>query len=91
MQELIQIEATYPDFVRGMVNFEKRKLQFRAVDEVLRYSNVSFNYYAIHQVQSFLRRFEIVFEDEDSMYRRSQKIEPKGITAAELVEQEQRV
>eukprot|EP01094_Clydonella_sp_ATCC50884_P017106 TRINITY_DN2918_c2_g1_i2.p1 TRINITY_DN2918_c2_g1~~TRINITY_DN2918_c2_g1_i2.p1 ORF type:complete len:635 (+),score=177.57 TRINITY_DN2918_c2_g1_i2:134-1906(+) len=87
-QELIQIDSSFPDFVEDMINFEKRKLQFEAVDEVLRYANVGYSFLPVHQIQTFLQNFDIPFADDEAMYRQSQKIEPKGITASELVEQE---
>jgi hypothetical protein len=88
LQELVYIDVSQDDKIEKMINFEKRLMMYRVITETIRYQCIRYRFLPIHQIAVFIRRFPNVLSDED-MYKRSFDVEPKGISAIELVKLEQ--
>ena len=88
LQELLYVDTSQPDKVDGMINFEKRVMLYRVIIEGIRYQCIRYRFLAIHQISVFVRRFSNLLPEEE-LYKRSFDVEPKGISAVELVKLEQ--
>lgn len=87
-QELAFLQETLPDKVHGNeVNFHKRRLINSAIQDMIKYQSILYPYLPIFQVQRFLRNFDVL-ENQEAMYKQSFVLEPKGISAVDLVKHE---
>lgn len=74
-----------PDFLEGLVNFDKCAGVHRLIRKTLNLQKVRFQYLPIHQIQEKI--YNIPLYDDDMLYDQSLIIEPPGTTAEQLQKQ----
>ncbi|KAH3767267.1 Ras guanine nucleotide exchange factor [Pelomyxa schiedti] len=77
--DLTFIEEGNPDTVDGLINFEKRKLIYKAIDVVQQYQEVGYNLSPVKGVIP-----EVGFVPEEQMFNMSLQVEPRGASFKDI-------
>eukprot|EP01091_Cochliopodium_minus_P018265 TRINITY_DN7351_c0_g1_i1.p1 TRINITY_DN7351_c0_g1~~TRINITY_DN7351_c0_g1_i1.p1 ORF type:complete len:565 (-),score=134.05 TRINITY_DN7351_c0_g1_i1:19-1713(-) len=73
-----------PNHIDHLINWTKRKLIFDAIQKVIQFQDVPYNYLVVHQIQSFLKhQFDKPFTESD-VYRLSLSREPRNCSRHEI-------
>eukprot|EP01096_Ripella_sp_DP13-Kostka_P017090 TRINITY_DN863_c0_g1_i1.p1 TRINITY_DN863_c0_g1~~TRINITY_DN863_c0_g1_i1.p1 ORF type:complete len:638 (-),score=231.16 TRINITY_DN863_c0_g1_i1:33-1892(-) len=88
LQRIVIIEDSIPGQHQSMINFEKRRILYEQTKEIMRCQDLKYNFLPILQVSVFLQKFDVI-KDESEMYKQSLLLEPKGISATDLVAYEE--
>lgn len=79
LMDLTFIEDGNPDFVEGnLINFEKRKLQYRILAKIDQYQRVGYNFKKVEVIEQFLNNLPHLTEIE--LYKKSFELEPRNLT-----------
>ncbi|GAM22694.1 hypothetical protein SAMD00019534_058690 [Acytostelium subglobosum LB1] len=84
LTDLTFIEEGNPDLIKGFINFSKRKLIYNAIFTVQSFQNTRYNLHPVYQISKLLRVLKPRIDEED-LYRRSLKFEPRNKERNEIL------
>ena len=64
LEDLLIIEEQHPDHISGLINFQKRQLLFRAINQIQGYQQIPYNLQPVHQIASIMNLFVVISEEE---------------------------
>ncbi|KAJ3452408.1 ras guanine nucleotide exchange factor i-related [Anaeramoeba flamelloides] len=82
LTDLTFIEDGNPDYINGLINFTKRKLNYRVIEKIKKFQKAPYNLHPVHQITTFLNKFP--HQEKSTLYKLSLKIEPRGAKKSDL-------
>eukprot|EP01126_Amoeba_proteus_P058114 TRINITY_DN7461_c0_g1_i3.p1 TRINITY_DN7461_c0_g1~~TRINITY_DN7461_c0_g1_i3.p1 ORF type:complete len:313 (-),score=49.50 TRINITY_DN7461_c0_g1_i3:249-1187(-) len=83
LTDIIFIEEGNPDRKKGLINFSKRRLLYKVIEEIQQKQAVCYNFSTQSQILTYLE--ELPHEGDDQLYRLSLQREPRGCEKKSLI------
>ena len=83
LTDLVFIDDGNPNFYEGLINFKKREMIYKVIEEIQQYQQTSYNLPVEETIMAYLSNLEVVEEEE--LWEISMAREPKGKELAELL------
>jgi len=85
LADLTFIDDGNPDFVHGLINFSKRRLDYQVIASIQLYQAKPFNFREVPQIREYLIDFpESSDAAEKENYERSLELEPRGAERSQI-------
>jgi len=78
LQHLTSIEEGNPDKIGDLINFYKRTLVSRIIDELKQFQQLPYNFQPVKEVYALVKSLPIISNDDKSLYKLSLAREPKN-------------